>query len=342
MFGKRSRPTGNYRFRFRSEPQDPRRLDPVRSVPPSLKQLRRRRWTMTVILAQCLAITAGVIALISFAIHVWHDSISANPVFAVSNFNFETNVSSERGGLTRETILEVTKLRPDLNVMSVDLRALQSALEALPQVQEAAVQRYFPNRIDIRVSERQPVAWLGCAPRDIVPNDSVKGRLLDAHGVVFECHSVLNQYQHLPTIDIPSLTSVEVGRPLADPRALQAIQLLDEFSRQIWCVPLRIKEVKVDNEYSLEILLTDGTMVTFGIDEPEKQVKRLSRIYLWAKEHDKIVATAKLIAEHNTPVTFVSRQQAAPAPTPKPPPAVSSNHRNTRDAADIKAIIRGH
>ena len=342
MFGKRSRPTGNYRFRFRSEPEDPRRLDPVRSVPPSLKQRRRRRWTMTVMLAQCLAITAVVIALISFAIHVWHDSMSANPTFAVGNFNFESNVSAERGGLTRETILEVTKLHPDLNVMSVDLGALQSALAALPQVQEAAVQRYFPNRIDIRINERQPVAWLECAPRDIVPNNSVKGRLLDAQGVVFECHSVLNQYQHLPIISIPSLASIEIGRSLADPRVGQAIQLLDEFSRQIWSVPLRIKNVKMENDYSLEVLLTDGTMVTFGTNQTQRQVQRLSRIYLWAKEHNKIVATAKLIAEHNTPVTFVSRQPTTSTAPPKPQPAVSSNLQTSHSASDIKAITRGH
>lgn len=342
MPGKRSRHTGNFRFRFRSEPVDPRRQDPVRSVPPSMKQRRRRRWALMIMLGKCLAITSAVVALISFAINVWQVSMTSNPGFAVSNFNFESNVSPERGGLTRETILEVTKLRPDLNVMSVDLAFLQSALESLPQVQQAAVQRFFPNRIDIRISERQPVAWLACGPRDIVPNDSVKGRLLDEHGVVFECRSVLNQYNYLPVIDIPSLSEVETGRALADPRALQAIQLLQEFGKQTWCVPLRVREVKVENDYALETILSDGTAATFSLDDPERQIKRLAGIYLWAREHDKLVATAKLIAEHNTPVTLVSRQESPAATPSKPHPAVSAASKSARDEGDIKAIIRGH
>lgn len=338
MFGKRSRPTGNYRFRFRSEPEDPRRMDPVRSVPLSIKQRRRRKWEMTMMVGKCLGITVAMIALISFARQVWHESMSTSPSFAVNDFNFRSNVSLERGGLSRETILEVTKLHPNLNVMSVDLAALQAALCSLPQVQDVEVQRFFPNRIDIRVNERQPLAWLACPARGIVARDSVKGRLLDADGVVFACHSMLDQYNHLPSITIPTLAWVETGKALVDSRAGHALNLLKEFGKQTWCVPLRVHDILVENDYALEVNLTDGTDVTFAMDGPQKQVQRLNQIYLWAKEHDRILATAKLIAEHNTPVTFVSRQ-AAPAASR---PTVSKAAPPPRDAADIRAITRGH
>lgn len=43
-------------------------------------------------------------------------------------------------------------------LFSVDLAAARAAVEALPQVLSARVSRGFPNRVEIRVTERQPVA----------------------------------------------------------------------------------------------------------------------------------------------------------------------------------------
>lgn len=341
MSGNRHRTKQN--FRFRSEPGDPRKVHLVRSVPYSMREITRRRWLLAVVITKCVAISVAILMLISFASKIWKESVVSNPDFSISEINFQSNISPDHGGLTQDMILEVTKLRSDTHVMKLNLPELQSSLLALPQVKEATIQRFFPNRIDIRITERQPVAWLACVPRNILPRDSTHGRLIDSRGVVFECRSLLTQFNTLPVLNIPNLSWVESGRALTDKRVPSALALLSSFNTQNWPVPLRIGELRLEDQYSLEATLTDGSAITFGHDDIGKQTERLARIYQWAKDNHRLVATAKPIVTKNTPVTFVARQLPPPLadiPTPTPPdssPSVNSSparsrtdHANTR------------
>jgi cell division septal protein FtsQ len=347
--------TSNFRFRFRSEPGDPRKDDVVRSVPLSRKQIQRRRWALGWMVAKCLAISAVVICLLTFAARIWHESITVSPSFAVGDYSFHSNVPAERGGLTKDVITDVTGLRADLNVMKVDLTSLQTALNLLPQVQTAVVQRIFPNRIDIRITERQPVAWLACASREILPRDTIHGRLLDDKGVVFECRSLLHPYNHLPVINVPNLAWLQTGQALTDRRALQALSLIKEFNQQTWSVPLRIQEILLETDYSQTVTMTDGATVIFGTEKVPAQMQRLAKIYQWTKEHDRSLATAQLITELNVPVTFAPKGKTAAATTDAPKvapkvvpattqakPASAKRPPISREAADIRAIVRGN
>ncbi len=345
MFSPRPASNANYRFRFRSEPSDPRQDDIVRSVPYSQKELRRRRWAHTWMVGKCLLISTAVIALLTFAQRIWHETITLSPNFAVGEYAFHSNVKAEHGGLTKDLITEVTGLRADLNVMKVDLSSLHAAIKALPQVQKAVVQRIFPNRIDIDVTERQPVAWLACAQRGLLPRDSVNGKLLDDQGTVFECRSLLTPYNHLPVINIPNLAWLEVGQALTDRRALQALSLLGEFNSRTWCQPTRIQEILLENDYAQTVTLSDGATVIIGQQKTAEQITRLEKIYQWSKEHGKAVATAQLLAEQNVPVTF------APPAKPKSTAATDSTEAapkpkltaaQARESADIRAIVRGN
>ncbi len=346
MLRQRPASHGNFRFRFRSEPGDPRKDDLVRSVPLSRKQIFRRRWTMAWLVGKCLAITAAVIGLLSFAATVWHESITVNPNYAVGDYGFHTNVPAERGGLTKDIITDITGLRADLNVMKVDLTSLQKALTLLPQVKTAVVQRIFPNRIDIRITERQPVAWISCAAKSIVPRDTIHGRLVDDKGTVFECRSLINPYNHLPVINIPSLAYIEIGQPLTDRRALRALDLIQKFNDQAFCVPLRLHEILLQNDYAQTVSMTDGATITFGIDNLKEQMTRLAKIYEWSKEKERSLATVQLIAEHNVPITFARKAKTAdtkPAEAPTTPkPTTVKRPPISREAADIRAIVRGN
>lgn len=333
MSGNRHRTKQNFRFRFRSEPGDPRKVHLVRSVPYSAREITRRRWLLALMITKCAAISVAVLMLIALANKIWKESVVSNPDFSISEINYRSNISPDHGGLTHDMILEVTKLRPDTHVMKLNLTELQSSLLALPQVQEATVQRFFPNRIDIRLIERQPVAWLDCAPKNIVPRDSTHGRLIDSKGVVFECRSLRTQFNHLPVLSIPNLSWVESGRVLDDKRVPSALSLLNHFNAQNWPIPLRISDLRVDNQYSFEATLTDGSAITFGHDDTAKQTQRLALIYQWAKDNHRLVATAKPIIAKHTPVTFVARQIPPPlVESPSPSPSLRTPSVNTSSA----------
>lgn len=348
----------NFRFRFRSEPEDPRKADPVRSVPLSQKQLRRKRKAFAWMMAKCLGVTSIVLALMIFAHHVWHQAFSLSPNFTVGEFNFESNLPTEKGGISRDKIQEVTQLRPDINVMKVNLTDIHDALCKLPQVEEAIVERFLPNRIDIRVNERTPVAWLVCKDLDLPARDSVKGRFVDANGVVFQVHSLTNQYAPLPELEFPQLSEGEKNKALTDRRALQALKLVQLFDQQPWPDALRMKKVTVTSNYALEAKLSDGADVVFDLEGLPKQIDRLTKIYQYATANHETVDSVKLISDKNTPVKFVAKQTAPEPqqPAKQAPPAApkkaapTTNRTASTDKAkpsraaspqdDINAIVR--
>src|SRR5271168_5144408 len=63
------------------------------------------------------------------------------------------------------------------SVVRVPLTERREALESLPWVEEAHVQRVLPNRIRVEITERTPVAFLRTAS-DL--------SLVDSHGAIFE------------------------------------------------------------------------------------------------------------------------------------------------------------
>ena len=73
----------------------------------------------------------------------------------------------------------VEKFSADMgrSVVRVPLGERRKALETLPWVEQAFVQRVMPNRIRVEITERTPVAFLRTAS---------ELSLVDSHGVIFE------------------------------------------------------------------------------------------------------------------------------------------------------------
>lgn len=341
------------------------------SIPRSAKERRIRRWRLGLLIGKCLLVTTAVVWGLAFAFQVWKEWFATHPDYAVGHFGYRSNVAADHGGLSRETILDVTGLREDTNVMRVNLASIQAAIGALPQVSKVEVERFFPNKIDISVMERQPVAWLACGPKDIQPKDSQKGRLLDGESCVFECRSLLNVYQNLPVINVPTLSWAESGHALVDHRALQAVALVTAFSRQQWPVPLRILQVETMNSYAMTAELSDHASVVFSYEEIETQVNRLRLIYEHSILTHRSVASVNLLPKNNVPVTYFAPGQTAESPggisspaqptaaagsvgTESPPSSTPASRasrptsRNqvspsasSREERDVQAIVRG-
>jgi hypothetical protein len=357
----RHRRKGNFRFRFRhrskttGSPKD----DVLASVEPTAKELRRLRRQMAWTAAKCAGITAAGVWLFSGSMRLWREGFTTHPDFAVGHFALTSNVPAERGGVTRDLVLAATGLREDTNVMDVDLESVRRALERLPQIKAARVERVFPNLIEIHVEERRPVAWLACGPKDIQPRDSVKGRLLDESGAVFECRSLVNPYNRLPVINVPTLDWVESGRPLADRRALRAVELIAILEQKRWPVPMSLVQIDVLNDYSLIAHFSDHAQATFPMEDLDRQAGRLAEICRFSANKGRSVETVNLIPQKNIPVTYFpvsgeeegaeaaqlpgARRSTVPAPAARgrAVPAAHRSEPREGEQAAIQAILRG-
>jgi len=96
-------------------------------------------------------------------------------------------------GLTetsRESALQVLAIQPGAPIFAFDPRSAKAALETLPWVRRAAVERHLPDRIRLSLIERRPLAlWQRAG----------KLSLIDAEGIVI-LREHLARFRHLPIV----------------------------------------------------------------------------------------------------------------------------------------------
>ncbi len=80
--------------------------------------------------------------------------------------------------LTKEEILDVSGMAPSGSLLFLDLAAVRAKVKSLPLVAEATVRKLYPDRVDIRIVEREPFAlWQQDGVISVV---SVDGTVIDS------------------------------------------------------------------------------------------------------------------------------------------------------------------
>jgi cell division protein FtsQ len=124
----------------------------------------------------------------------------------------------ELGGnhnVTRASVLEVFKVDRGRSILRVPLEERRRQLEATPWVENATVRRALPNRIEIEIVERTPVAFL---------RQGNEMSLVDLHGVILE--RPLKGNFHFPVV-----SGLGPEMPLEERE--RRMQLFASFSREL-------------------------------------------------------------------------------------------------------------
>ncbi len=227
----------------------------------------------------------------------------------------EINVATD-GALTREQVLSAAGLAEGRNIFTVDLAEARSAIEKMPQVESAVVQRQLPNRMSVTVTERRPIAWVA-AKGDEDPSSSEKSFLIDARGIVLRSRVVLPGYYHLPIISGFETENLVPGKRVPAwemQAALELVRLNADNTR------FQARNIDLSKGYCLVVTDQRRAKITFGLDKIENQLVRLNRYLDRAAADRREIQTINLIVERNTPVTFYEPEaEGAPASEPAPP-----------------------
>jgi cell division septal protein FtsQ len=238
-----------------------------------------------------------------------------NPDYFLHEINFTTD-----GALTREQVLTASNIAEGRNIFTIDLGKAHAALEKMPQVESAVVQRSLPNRINITLTERRPIAWIA-ARGDDDPSSSDRSFMIDARAIVLRSRVLLPEYYHLPVISGFETENLVPGKRVGDPEiqaALELIRLTADNTR------FQAQNIDVSKGYCL---VTDQrrTKITFGLDHIDAELSRLYRCFDRATQDHKELQTVNLIVERNVPVTFADSEAPENPPAeqapPKPPKA---------------------
>jgi cell division septal protein FtsQ len=267
----------------------------------------------------------NTVLIVSVVGGIWFGGKEALRRFLWENSDYFVHLEDLRfhsdGTLTREQVITASGIMEGENIFKVNLPAARAAVEKLPQVETAEVQRLLPNHLTISITERRPVAWVTAKVEDD-PTTNENSFLIDVSGTVMRTRTILPEYYHMPII-----SGVETGNLVPGQRvntfemqsALELVRLNSDSTR------FQVRNIDLAKGYCLVVTDQKRAHITFGLDHLETQLSRLNRLLDVIEPTGKEIQTVNLLVERNVPVTFYDSDDETPAPKventpPKPEP----------------------
>jgi cell division protein FtsQ len=227
---------------------------------------------------------AGLVAIIVAGAAV---AATYTPLFAARDIELRGD-----GDLPRAQILRIARVAEGTNVFHLDVRAVERRLEDDPRIVDATVSTGLPDRVEIAVVLRRPVAVVGWP-----------GDLVGADGVVIG-----------PTTDEPDLPSLVTGPgESAEGGALvtgaRAAAALGPSLRRA------VDAIVVTDDGEVAVRLAVGFTARFGPPvDLEAKAESLAALLDWVREEDVSIVAADLTVPGSPTAFLDDHGSAIPVP----------------------------
>lgn len=243
-----------------------------------------------------------------------------NKSFAIRQIEVQTD-----GVISRQQIRRWSGVRPGQNLFALDLARVKRDLELVPMIQSVSVERVLPTTLWIRVTEREPIAQVN------VPRPGPRGGLevlvfqLDADGYVMQpldprqrAVPLVQVGNDLPVILGMSTSELQPGRQVESSQMQAALKFIADFTTSPMADLAELKRIDVSSPGVLVVTTGQGSEITLGLGDFDRQLLRWQTIYGECARLNKTIATLNLAVSDNIPLRFVDAS-AAPPPPPKHP-----------------------
>lgn len=162
-------------------------------------------------------------------------------------------------------------------MFSVDLSEILERVLSQPIVRSAEVSRQFPDKLDIHILEREPVASINCGAL----------RYVDADGVVLPDVGLLQKFD-LPLISgIGGLQNMQAGKVVLNKEIFAALEICQTAQSLDTAISRMISEINMNSGGDIILYSVDGGVpIVLGRGGIER--KLLTLAYFW----NNFVATA--------------------------------------------------
>lgn len=223
---------------------------------------------------------------------------TSNPQFILR----EIIVENTGQVLSREEILRHARIHKGQNLFEVDLKAVRTNLELLPEVKRVEIRRQLPDRLTIRVRERVPVARL-TAPRDMQWDTYA----VDDEGYVMNLDAgsaAGGPIAAMPLITGAKISDLRVGSAVNSPEIFRALELIRRCDGTTLNALVDVESIDVSRSHMLLVQSTDGMKIKVGLEFMEQNLRRLEYILNDARTRGLHVGTADLTVDRDVPVVF--------------------------------------
>ena len=292
--------------RGRRRPARKRRNRHLLEVTATAETQRRRRKQFILLYAGEAVLLVGLLALAWFGLRTLFDTVF------IKNAQYSVRVVEVDADsvMTRDEVLTKTGIREGLNIFSLNLEAAQRALASIPEVKDVRVERILPDTVAIKIDARHPVAWI--APRDTGsdPSTMETACLVDAEGILMKPEGFSARHARLPVIYGVPTEQWRPGDRTDMPELHAALELFARATERN-NPEVTLRAADVSKGWCVQAWSDPQTRFTFGLKDLSAQLDRLQLIMLHVGQTSRKIATANLIPERNTPVTFLGEPPAA-------------------------------
>jgi cell division septal protein FtsQ len=249
-----------------------------------------------------------------------------NDAFAITQLEIETD-----GVLAAEQLRSWAGVRPNSNLMRLDLGRVKRDLELVPAIETVAVERVLPGTLRIHVSEREPLAQVNLGK----PEGTKGGRYtVDARGhFMYPIEPVQRATPPALTNDfLPLLLGVQpqdvrAGRQSEAPQVHAALDLIQAFNRSSLVGIVDVKHIDLSRPGTLVLTTVQSNEITFGPGDFELQLRRWRTVHDHAARFGRHLATLDLAVGNNSPMQWIDAAAvAAPPARPIKPSPYKKKH----------------
>jgi cell division septal protein FtsQ len=252
-----------------------------------------------------------------------------NKAFAIEEIDAQTD-----GVIAVDQLRRWAGVRLGENLLALDLARVRRDLELVSSVQSASVERILPHTLRIRITEREPIAQVNVSR--VRPGGGVETVVyhLDAEGHVMrpldpqERSTPANQPTDAPPV-IGGLSAAQLqpGRCIALPQVQAALHLLAAFEESPMAGLVDLKRVDVSSPEVLVVTTGQGSEVTFGLTDLDRQLRRWHTLFELGQQTSNVIATLDLAVSNNIPLRWLEAS-AVPPSLPKSPKPIRPKKRH--------------
>src|SRR5262245_57862655 len=290
---------------------------PARRGPLPRKTLHLLGWSALALVIACVAGVLGA-QLYQYGERNWRFRIeSSDDIEVLGTHN-----------VPRAQIMEVMGGDIGRNVFFIPLSERKAQLEKIPWVESASVMRFVPNRLQIEIRERTPIAFARVGSRI---------SLIDAGGTLMELPNSGKQKYSFPVI-----LGMNPGEPLSTRAARMKIynELIRQLDSEGAHYSQDLSEVDITDQEDVKVLANDAAgavLVHLGSSDFLSRYKiYVTHLRAWRQQFDKL-ESVDLRYEHQI-IVNPDMQNAPKAPQLTPAAAKAAMAAGVKPAALIHVV----